>query len=98
MRGGDSGVSCFRYHDQSGLFARLLEDPSFRAGDLHTGLLNEFMKTFADPSAAANRNGDDLIAAVLASASAGEQKVGVQTNDANAVSRWRTEARQGLYR
>ncbi|MGC2656592.1 MAG: acetyl-CoA carboxylase biotin carboxylase subunit [Bryobacteraceae bacterium] len=80
------------------LFARLLEDPSFRAGDLHTGLLDEFMKTFADPSAAANRNGDDLIAAVLASASAGEQKVGVQTNDANAVSRWRTEARQGLYR
>jgi acetyl-CoA carboxylase biotin carboxylase subunit len=80
-----------------GLFARLLEDESFRAGNLHTGLLDEFMRTFAERSATSDDHDEAAVAAVLAAVSAGQKKIDGPTANGSA-NRWRSEARQGLFR
>jgi acetyl-CoA carboxylase biotin carboxylase subunit len=79
-----------------GLFARLLEDEAFRAGDLHTGLLDEFMRTFAERFGNSPLGDEAVVAAVLAAASAGQKKTDAHTENGSA-SRWRSEARQGLF-
>lgn len=78
-----------------GLFARLLQNESFRAGDLHTGLLDEFMRTFTESSA---EDDQAVVPAILAAAATGQKKSKAPSENVPATSRWRTEARQGLFR
>ncbi|HEX4811050.1 MAG TPA: acetyl-CoA carboxylase biotin carboxylase subunit [Bryobacteraceae bacterium] len=77
-----------------GLFARLLEDECFRAGELHTGFLDGFMRGFEESSC----DVDGRVAAVLAAAWAGSSKNGKPREAALPESRWRSEARRGLFR
>jgi acetyl-CoA carboxylase biotin carboxylase subunit len=81
-----------------GLFARLLENENFRAGDLHTGLLDEFMQTFANPASNSGDDNQPVVAAILAAAAAAQQKSSTPVENGPAPSRWRSEARQGLFR
>jgi acetyl-CoA carboxylase biotin carboxylase subunit len=80
-----------------GLFARLLEDERFRAGNLHTGLLDEFMRTFAERSGDSDSDSEAVLAAVLTAASTGQKKIHAPAENGS-TSRWRSEARQGLFR
>ena len=78
-----------------GLFARLLEDEGFRAGDLHTGLLDEFMRAFTKSTA---DDGEAVVPAILAAATSGQTKIASPAESSPVASRWRSEARQGLFR
>jgi acetyl-CoA carboxylase biotin carboxylase subunit len=81
-----------------GLFARLLEDENFRAGELHTGLLDEFMRTFAEGSGHSDNHNEAVLAAVLTATSTGQKKSHAAHTENGSTSRWRSEARQGLFR
>ena len=76
-----------------GLFAQLMNDADWMAGDLDTGFLDRFMQRFKaeEPCAAAT------LANALAAAQTSMQKPAVvQTSDA--PSSWRAEGRRGLLR
>ncbi len=87
------------------LFERIMQDPNFAAGQLHTGFLDEFMrhttKTKSEP--------DALVAAVLAAAAqqefarppASQQTPSINgafCGDGTPASAWRHEGRRGLVR
>jgi len=76
-----------------GLFAQLMNDADWMAGDLDTGFLDRFMQRFKaeEPCAAAT------LANALAAAQTSMQKPAVvRTSDA--PSSWRAEGRRGLLR
>jgi len=74
------------------MFSRLMADRAWRAGELHTGLLDEFQKrqTPHPPEPHAR------IAAMLAATHAGRKSVASPSQ--NGQSAWRVEARRGLVR
>jgi acetyl-CoA carboxylase biotin carboxylase subunit len=76
-----------------GLFAQLMADPGWVAGDLDTGFLDRFMQTFKPdkPSAEAD------IAGVLAAAQLASQKHKI-TATPSSTSLWRASGRRGLIR
>ncbi len=77
-----------------GLFDRLFADSHFRAGDLHTAFLDEFMKR--SPDRQTDREG--LIASILAAAHAEGERAQAAPAPATTPSAdgWRLEARRGL--
>jgi len=74
------------------MFSRLMMDPAWREGELHTGLLDEFQKRHEPrpPKPGA------LIAAMLAAAQTGRKPVPSYPRDEQ--NPWRAEGRRGLLR
>jgi acetyl-CoA carboxylase biotin carboxylase subunit len=76
-----------------GFFRRLLEDQQFRAGDIHTGFIQEFL---ARPAAKLADGDVERVAALVAAVRAREKPA---TSQASRVqSRWLSEGRDGLLR
>jgi acetyl-CoA carboxylase, biotin carboxylase subunit len=74
------------------MFSRLMSDSAWRAGELHTGLLNEFQKRQApEPPEPGAR-----LAAMLAAAQTGRKPVASPAP--NGRGAWQVEARRGLLR
>jgi acetyl-CoA carboxylase biotin carboxylase subunit len=75
------------------LFAQLMADDLWAAGNLHTGFLDDFMKRFIpdEPDSMA------LVASVLAAAQTAPQRRSAVAED-NGVNPWRAEGRRGLLR
>ncbi|HZE14024.1 MAG TPA: acetyl-CoA carboxylase biotin carboxylase subunit, partial [Chthoniobacterales bacterium] len=74
------------------MFSRLMMDAAWRAGELHTGLLDEFQKR--QPLQRPEQ--DALIAAMLAAAQAGREPGRSGSKDEQ--SAWQAEGRRGLLR
>ena len=74
------------------MFSRLMMDAAWRAGELHTGLLDEFQKR--QPLQRPEQ--DALIAAMLAAAQAGREPGRSVSKDEQ--SAWQAEGRRGLLR
>ncbi len=76
------------------LFERVMQDPHFAAGQLHTGFLDEFMRQTARPEPEPGA----LVAAVLAAAQ--QEFAHPQRNDHGPLARsaWRAKGRRGLVR
>lgn len=74
------------------MFSRLMMDPVWRGGELHTGLLDEFQKR-QEPRPS---KPDALIAAMLAAAQTGRKPVPSRAQ--NGQSAWQAEGRRGLLR
>ncbi|MGI9072547.1 MAG: acetyl-CoA carboxylase biotin carboxylase subunit [Bryobacteraceae bacterium] len=77
-----------------GLFEELMADDHFRAGDLHTAFLDEFM---SHPRAH-ERDHDELLASILAAAHTETEKPQVVPEMPSTLEAWRIEARRGLLR
>ena len=76
-----------------GFFRQILEDPEFRAGNLHTGFIEEFFERNQRPTPSA-----DLAAvAALAAAVRSQSRTATAQPDAPS-SAWRREGRSGLLR
>ena len=76
-----------------GFFRRLLGDEQFRAGDIHTGFIQEFL---ARPAAKLTDGDVERVAALVAAVRAREKPA---TSQAPRVqSRWLSEGRDGLLR
>ena len=80
------------------LYARLLDDPGFRHGDLHTGFLDQFMPGFLATEQAPEPGG--LTAALLAAAKAEHQVAALHTLPpaAAASNAWKTNGRREMLR
>jgi acetyl-CoA carboxylase, biotin carboxylase subunit len=80
------------------LYARLLDDPGFRHGDLHTGFLDQFMPGFLATEQAPEPGG--LTAALLAAAKAEQQVAALHTLPpaAAASNAWKTNGRREMLR
>lgn len=76
------------------LFEKIFADSDFKAGKLHTGFLEHFMKE-RRTSASGSAN---LAACVLAAAQAGEQRTNSSGQTNNAPALWRTLGRRELLR
>ncbi len=75
------------------LFAQLMTDPAWIAGDLDTGFLDRFMQTFK----AAKPGAEATVASFLAAAqTATLQPVATQNNEPSSL--WRASGRRGLLR
>jgi acetyl-CoA carboxylase biotin carboxylase subunit len=74
------------------MFSRLMMDPAWTAGELHTGLLDEFQKR--QPPQRPEQ--DAAIAAMLAAAQTGRNPAPARLK--NEQSAWRNEGRRGLLR
>jgi acetyl-CoA carboxylase biotin carboxylase subunit len=74
------------------MFSRLMNDPAWRAGELHTGLLDEFQKR--PPPQRPEQ--DALIAAMLAAAQTVRKPAPSRLKDEQ--STWQAEGRRGLLR
>ena len=74
------------------MFARLMDYDSWKRGELHTGLLNEFQKS--QPAREPDR--EALTASILAVAQAGRKNGAPKAP--NSASAWQTEGRRGLLR
>jgi acetyl/propionyl-CoA carboxylase alpha subunit len=77
-----------------GLFEELMADDYFRAGDLHTTFLDEFMNR----SRAGQADQDQLLASILAAAYTETEKPQVVPEMPSTPHAWRIEARRGLLR
>jgi acetyl-CoA carboxylase, biotin carboxylase subunit len=77
-----------------GLFEELMADDHFRAGDLHTAFLDEFMNR----SRAGQADQDQLLASILAAAYTETEKPQVVPEIPSTPHAWRIEARRGLLR
>jgi acetyl-CoA carboxylase biotin carboxylase subunit len=76
-----------------GFFRRILADEQFKAGDIHTGFIEEFLRRPASPIV----NGDLERVAALVAAVRGQQKR-VTSWPARRSSRWLSEGRSELLR
>jgi acetyl-CoA carboxylase biotin carboxylase subunit len=74
------------------MFSRLMMDPAWRSGELHTGLLDEFQKRQSPE----RPEQDALIAAMLAAAQTGRNPATSRLKDEQ--SAWQLEGRRGLLR
>jgi acetyl-CoA carboxylase biotin carboxylase subunit len=74
------------------MFSRLMMDPGWRAGELHTGLLDEFQKR-QEPQPP---KPDALIAAMLAAAQTVRKPAPSPAKDEQ--NAWRAEGRRGILR
>jgi acetyl-CoA carboxylase biotin carboxylase subunit len=74
------------------MFSRLMMDAAWRAGELHTGLLDEFQKR----QLAQRPEQDALIAAMLSAAQTARKVVPFSLKDEQ--SAWRVEGRRGFLR
>jgi acetyl/propionyl-CoA carboxylase alpha subunit len=74
------------------MFSRLMNDPAWRAGELHTGLLDEFQKR--PPPQRPEQ--DALIAAMLAAAQTVRKPAPSRLKDEQ--STWQAEGKRGLLR
>jgi acetyl/propionyl-CoA carboxylase alpha subunit len=76
------------------LFESLMADDRFRAGDLHTGFLDEFMSR----SQARKADQEALLASILAAAHTEAETPQMVPEAASTPGGWRTESRRGLLR
>jgi acetyl-CoA carboxylase biotin carboxylase subunit len=74
------------------MFSRLMMDPAWREGELHTGLLDEFQKR-QEPQPP---RPDALIAAMLAAAQTARKPAPSRAKDEQ--NAWRVEGRRGILR
>jgi acetyl-CoA carboxylase biotin carboxylase subunit len=74
------------------LFEKILNDPAFRRGELHTGYLDEFLRTIEW----ADQTPPELTQ--IAAAIASRRKKADRTASRTGVSRWLAEGREGLLR
>jgi acetyl-CoA carboxylase, biotin carboxylase subunit len=74
------------------LFERLMADHHFRAGNLHTGFLDEFMSR----SQKCETDEDRLLASILAAAHAEPERPRVVSEAPSSSGAWRVEGRRGL--
>ena len=77
-----------------GFFRQILEDPEFRAGNLHTGFIEEFFERHQRPQPSA-----ELVAvAALAAAVHSQSRTAAAAQPDAPSSAWRQEGRSGLLR
>ncbi|MBV9611636.1 MAG: acetyl-CoA carboxylase biotin carboxylase subunit, partial [Acidobacteriaceae bacterium] len=76
------------------LFERIMADPQFIGGALHTGFLDQFMQR----SVTASADDTALIASMLAAAQNGFTRREHNERPTQAASAWRSEGRRGLLR
>src|SRR6202035_2646110 len=76
------------------LFERLMADDQFRAGDLHTAFLDEFMSR----SQARKTDQEALLASILAAAHTQAETPQISPDAASTPGGWRIESRRGLLR
>jgi acetyl-CoA carboxylase, biotin carboxylase subunit len=77
-----------------GLFEKVMADEHFRAGDLHTAFLDEFMSH----SRSRHPDQDELLASILAAAHTETESPQVVPETPSTPGPWRIEARRGLLR
>jgi acetyl/propionyl-CoA carboxylase alpha subunit len=78
------------------LFSRIMADPMFREGKLHTGYLDDELKNLQSVSGSS----EELQVALLASALQAQQELSSESNLNNhdGVSAWRLSRRRNLQR
>jgi acetyl-CoA carboxylase biotin carboxylase subunit len=96
----DRAIRALAEYDVGGIktnvvfFRQILEDPEFRAGNLHTGFIDEFFARRPPPAA------DPSLQEIAALAAALEYAASMNgaTRDAAPVSRWKSAGREALLR
>jgi acetyl-CoA carboxylase biotin carboxylase subunit len=76
-----------------GFFRQILEDPEFRAGNLHTGFIEEFFERHQRPQPSA-----ELVAVAALAAAVHSQSRTAAAQPDTPSSAWRQEGRSGLLR